>query len=587
MKKILLITLVFSTTMAISACSNTERKSGEYDSLQVSNPDEMNSEEKSPEEESPEETPEEDDMQEIVMTNPMIWADVPDPDIIRVGEYYYMVSTTMHFTPGIPIMRSADLVNWEIISYVYETLGDEGKHNLQDGENIYGNGAWAASLRYHEGVYYVCFASYDTGKTYIFQTESLEDGPWISAEINGVYHDPSILFDNDGRVYMIYGVGAIKAIELKDDLSGLKYAGLSFNLFDATKHGYYVNFEGSHAYRINGYYYIFGIEWPNTGSQRRTQWCYRGKALYGDFEGRPVFDDSFNYGNSGVAQGGIVDSPSGDFYTILFQNHGAVGRIPILLPLSWEDDWPVIGVDGKTPVQMTMKTSDLEPNKNIVSNDEFGYDKDELLLSWQWNHNPDNSKWSVTQRPGYLRIINGEPVENILSARNTLTQRTLGPSFTSEVKLDTAGMKPGDYAGIAAFQNKYGMLGVRVNENGSKDVIMATNDGTGNPQERFSTPIIEDKIYLKVQYKFDSGSSKRLNSIDKAYFYYSLDGEDWIEIDYILQMSYTLDHFTGYRTALFSYGTLEADGYADFDYYRYTVSEPYNDLDTMEVLKDD
>ena len=131
------------------------------------------------------------------------------------------------------------------------------------------------------------------------------------------------------------------------------------------------------------------------------------------------------------------------------------------------------------------------------------------------------------------------------------------------------------------------MLGVRVNEDGSKDVIMATNDGTGNPQERFSTPITEDDLYLKIEYKFDNGNSMRLNSIDKAYFYYSLDGEDWFEIDYILQMSYTLDHFTGYRTALFSYGTLEAGGYADFDYYHYTVSEPYEDLDIMEGLNNE
>lgn len=510
---------------------------------------------------------------DMEMTNPLLWSDVPDPDVIRVGDYYYMVSTTMHFVPGVPIMRSTDLANWEIISYVYDQLADDEKHNLASGENIYSKGSWAASLRYHEGIYYVCFASYDTNKTYIYKTESLENGPWTHIEIPGVYHDPSLLFD-EGRVYLVYGNGTIKIIQLNDDVSGLKYAGFKFDLFNAAKDGNYVNMEGSHIYKINGYYYIFCIEWPNTGTQRRTEWCFRSRTVFGDYEGKVVFDDSFNYGNSGVAQGGIVDTPTGDYYAVLFQDHGAVGRIPILLPVTWEDGWPMMGVDGKTPATLTLE-SDQRTVESIVANDDFDYNNNKLKLPWQWNHNPDNILWSVIERPGYLRITTGSINPNILSARNTLTQRTLGPSFTGEIKLDTTGMKPGDYAGIAAFQSNYGMLAVKVDEKGNKYVIAAGNNGTGNPKEQFITEALQDNVYLKIEFKFSSGTITALTAIDKAYFYYSFDGKEWLDTGYELKMQYTLDHFVGYRSALFHYATQETGGYADFDYYHLTSSTKY------------
>ncbi|NLJ95933.1 MAG: glycoside hydrolase, partial [Clostridiales bacterium] len=238
------------------------------------------------------------------------------------------------------------------------------------------------------------------------------------------------------------------------------------------------------------------------------------------------------------------------------------------------DGWPIIGENGTTPLELTLVASDAVPNNNIVSNDEFDYDENKLLLSWQWNHNPDNSMWSLTDRPGYLRLTNGHVARNIFSAKNTLTQRTLGPSFTSEVKLHTSGMKSGDYAGIAAFQSTYGLLGVKVGEDDSiKYLILGTNDGEGDIKEEFSLPLTQDDIYLKIEYIFNTGTPKKLNVVDKAYFYYSLDGAQWTKIDYTLSMAYTLDHFVGYRTALFSYATLETGGYSDFDYYRYTVGE--------------
>lgn len=500
------------------------------------------------------------------VTNPLIWADVPDPDVIRVGDYYYMVSTTMHLSPGVPVMRSTDLADWEIVSYVYDILEDNDKYNLTDGKNVYGKGSWAASLRYNEGTFYVCFASLDMNRTYIYHTRDILEGPWERNILPGLYHDPSLLFDEDGRVYLVHGNGRIRITELTEDVSSVKPGGVDQLLINAVGENNIVNSEGSHFYKINGVYYLFLIEWPRTGTARRIEWCYRSNTLLGEYEGKIVLDDNYYYGNNGVAQGGIVETGEGEWFAILFQDHGAVGRIPILVPVAWEEGWPMMGINGRVPEQPGIKTAEQSSN-GVVAEDEFDYEENRLKLQWQWNHNPEPSAWSVTARPGYLRLTCNSVVPNLLSARNTLSQRTLGPDFVCETLLDTAGMNPGDYAGIAAYQNGYGMLGVKVSEDGSRQLILASNDGTGNPLEQSAVPLEQEKIYLKIQFMFDFGSIKNLTKLDKAYFYYSMDGTQWEKLDYALPMAYTLDHFMGYRAALFCYATAQNGGYADFDYY--------------------
>ena len=143
--------------------------------------------------------------QTSVISNPVIWADVPDVDVIRVGDTYYMVSTTMYFSPGAPIMKSNDLVSWEICNYVYDTYAQGDVQNLTNGKHDYAHGQWATSLRYHKGTYYVFFGSYGSGKSYIYKTNDIENGTWTRSEINGMYHDASLFFDDDGRNYLIYG----------------------------------------------------------------------------------------------------------------------------------------------------------------------------------------------------------------------------------------------------------------------------------------------------------------------------------------------------------------------------------------------
>ena len=173
--------------------------------------------------------------------------------------------------------------------------------------------------------------------------------------------------------------------------------------------------EGGHAYKINGMYYLFYIEWPNTGSCMRREICYRSTSLLGPYERRIVLEDDMGYHNKGVAQGAIFDLPDGSWCSMLFQDHDAVGRIPYLLPLRWEEDWPVLGYNGKVPESFTVPLKTCE-GKPLVISDDFNHTENRLALNWQWNHNPENSLWSFTERPGYLRLHTGISAESVLIA---------------------------------------------------------------------------------------------------------------------------------------------------------------------------
>jgi len=519
--------------------------------------------------------------------NPVIWSDVPDCDVIRVGDTYYMVSTTMFFSPGAPIMKSKDLVSWEICSYVYDTLADGDVQNLTNGKHDYAHGQWAASLRYHDGMFYVFFGSYGTGKSYIYKTNDIENGKWTRSELNGMYHDASMLFDDDGRNYLVYGGGGeIKIKELNSEMTGFKWGGLDKTLFKTGLDN--LAGEGSHVQKIGDYYYVFIIAWPSTSG--RIELCYRSKDLNGAFEGKTVLNSGLGTYGSGVAQGGIVDTPDGKWYGMLFQDHGSVGRIPVLVPVTWVDGFPMMGVNGKAPI--ALEVGENFTGTHLAKDDSFSYSSNDLALEWQWNHNPDNTAWSVTERDGWLRLHNKTAAKSIINARNTLTQRTEGPSCSSIIKLDSSGMKAGDCAGLSAFQFKYGNVGVRVADDGSKKVYMAENGGyssNANIMDSYDkiieeVPLNGNEVYLKVDFHFNN-VDENLNSsynIDKANFFYSYDGKNWTKIGSELSMSYDLKMFTGYRSGIYSYATKNTGGYADIDFFDYenygwnspTVIEP-------------
>lgn len=494
-------------------------------------------------------------------TNPVLYADVPDCSVIRVGNTYYMASTTMHMSPGVPIMKSTDLVNWEIVNYVYDRICENNEANLAGGKDMYGKGSWAASLKYNAGTYYCSFMSYTSGKTYIYQTKDIENGSWTKYEINGCYHDMSLLFDSDGRVYMLYGSGDIKFVELTADCTGIKWGGASGTLFKGSNLVGNSLFEGTQAIKVNGYYYVFNISWP--AGKPRLQYCSRSKSLYGPWEHKVVLETVFD-NVAGVAQGGIVDTPDGKWYGLLFQDHGAVGRVPVLVPVSWQNGWPIMGNDGRSVSKTMAKPNNNSTEKTIVKSDEFDGKsagkawKNGLALVWQWNHNPDNTSWSITQRPGYLRLKNGSTANQLTRAKNILTQRTYGPTCSGKIAMDVTNMKNGDVAGLTAFTYKYGYIGVKM-VNGAKKIVMVNAQNNSIPSEIASVDLRSDRVYLKVDCNFNTS---------KADFYYSTDSKTWLKLGNTLGMSYGLEHFMGYRFGLFNYATQQTGGYVDFDYFR-------------------
>jgi beta-xylosidase len=487
--------------------------------------------------------------------NPIIFADVPDMSMIRVGDSYFMSSTTMHMSPGVPIMKSKDLINWEIVNYAYNVLDTADALALKNGKNSYGRGSWASCIRYHNGTFYVSTFSSTTGKTYIWSTKDIEKGPWKEVSFNPSFHDHTLVFDDDGRVYLIYGNKKLTLVELNADLSGVKPGGTNQVIIEnsSAPSGNDSGLgEGSQLFKVNGKYYLFNITWPR-GSMR-TVVIHRADKITGPWEGRLAFQDL------GVAQGGIVDTPEGNWFAYLFRDYGSVGRIPYVVPVKWVDGWPVLGVDAKVPETLNLPVSKgLIPG--IVASDEFSRRKGEpaLPLVWQWNHNPDNNLWSVIQRKGYLRLTTGRVDTNFVSARNTLTQRTFGPECSGSTSLDVSRMKEGDIAGLALLQRKFGLVGV-IFKNGIKSIVMV-NAQSGKPVEIQSVPLKQKTVFLKADCDFR-------DKTDVALFFYSLDGKSWKQIGTQLKMEYSMPHFMGYRYGLFNYSTKNPGGFVDFDWFR-------------------
>lgn len=488
-------------------------------------------------------------------SNPVIFADVPDMSIIRVGDIYYMSSTTMHMSPGVPIMKSDDLINWKLVSYAYDTLTGNDAMSLNNGKNTYGRGSWASCIRYHNGMFYVSTFAQTSGRTHVYVTQDVEKGPWKAISFKPSYHDHTIFFDDDGRVYMIYGVGKLKIVELNADVSGIKPGTTEQVLIENASAPAGDNIglqaEGSQLFKVKGKYYLFNITWPKGGM--RTVVIHRADHINGPWEGRLALQDL------GIAQGGLIDTPAGQWFSYLFRDYGAVGRIPYLVPVQWVDGWPVLGTDGKVPEILDLPASKgLIPG--IVAPDEFNRSKNDpdLPLVWQWNHNPVKGLWSVRQRKGFLRLTAGRTDTDFLSARNTLTQRTIGPECSGSTMLDVTHLKDGDFAGLAMLQKRYGLIGV-MREGNSHSLVMVSAESEKAVETR-KIPISQNTVYFKIECQFR-------NKQDEAHFFYSLDGKSWYAFGAILKMAYTLPHFMGYRFGLFNYATKNTGGFADFDYF--------------------
>ena len=497
------------------------------------------------------------------MTEPkiVIPSDYPDPDVIRVGDAYYMVSTTMHFMPGCVILRSYNLLSWEFCSYVFDELEQTPGQTLADNRGVYGKGMWAASLKFHDNKFYVSFVANDTHKSYLFTADSIT-GPWKRSEIQGFYHDMSLFWDDDGRVFVVHGNMNISLTELESDLSGPKKGGVDKVIIKDNPQESLLGYEGSHLYKINGRYYNFMIHIPK--GKMRTQACFTADNIEGPWTGGDILCTDLGNWNSGVAQGGIVQDKQGRWFGILFQDHGALGRIPVLVPMEISEGVPSTG--SGTP-------EDNRPGYNYSPL----WSNDFTNPAWQWNHIPD--KTCCSREPGFYSIRTKKTVVNITQAVNSLTQRTFTEKCAGTVRLNACELNDGDFAGLAALEGEYGFIAVTKRQ--GKFYICAAEHKSKNspwamgvfdtdpPQIIAELPLENAGVELKLHFDLTRAQQK-------VWMSYRTVGQDknakdeFIQLGEPVQLRYTLDQFVGVRFALFCYSTVKSGGCAQFTDFNYS-----------------
>jgi beta-xylosidase len=477
-------------------------------------------------------------------TNPVIFADFPDPDVILVGDTYYMVSTTMFVFPGVTILKSNDLVNWDYCCNAVPRFDFNSCYNL-DACNRYGHGQWATSLKYNNGKFYLLFITLNEGG--FICSASKAEGPWEIRKLQKGFYDPGLFFDDDGRVFVAHGYGKIFITEVDRSFTPITKDSLVYS--GDIRDG----LEGSHVYKINNYYYLY----CTYGGVDGIQVALRSKNIFGPYEQKVVIRDTTKGVNFGVHQGALIRTQTNEWWTILFVDSGPFGRCPSLHPVTWIDNWPVAGIGGKGVVRH--KKPDVGkkyPIKDLPASDEFS--NKSLGMQWGWNHNPDSTKWSLNNRPGYLRLETSRIASGLPEARNTLTQRIIAcydqtiPTIGA-TKMDARNMKDGDIAGLAVFQDPYAYIAVKQNK-GSQFLLMVNNGKVID-----SLAMNNHEVYLRTIAS---------NSTKKASFEFSFDNKTFKPLGNDLSMSFNLSVFTGNKFCLFNYATKETGGYVDFDWFR-------------------
>ena len=519
-------------------------------------------------------------------TNPLFYDEFSDPDILRVGDDYYLAGTTMHTVPGLVILHSKDLVNWENISYCFDRFDfDDDAFSLRNHKEIYGQGVWAPAIRYANGQFYV-FTNIN-GKGLQCYTSKDIHGPWKHHNMQGRIYDLSVLFDDDGKIYAIHGYGEVKCTELKPDMSGPIEEAERTIIPEGNAVG-----EGHHMYKIGGMYYLISTDYRPNG---RTL-CSRSKSIWGPYETITITaDETFGYhaasltqvpqgeqyriGHDGtkfgipevdkdatactnIHQGGIVEDQSGQWWALLMMDFHSIGRTVTLAPITWKDGWPMLGLEGN--LGRAPRTW-LKPNINASVQPHAPYERSEnfngktLGRVWQWNHNPDDSKWKL--KNGRLRL-QSMPAEQLMWARNTLTQRVIGPVSVATVELYTKGMKDGDVAGLGNINVPCSWIGIV--KDGQQTILRCFEQATN---DTIDTSVTTDKLWLRIVGNYDH---------DSAHYEYSLDGEHYQQIGREMPLSYQLISFQGSRHALFAFNYKGKNGgYAEFD--NFSVEEPQAD----------
>lgn len=515
-------------------------------------------------------------------SNPLFYEEFEDPDPVRVGNDYYLASTTMHMNPAVIVMHSKDLVNWELASYCADKLDFGPPYRLEDGRGIYGAGIWAPSIRYHEGMFYV-FCNVNNAGLQVYRSKSAS-GPWERNQLPG-RHDQSVLFDDDlGKIFIISGGRSPYPIdEIAPDLrSFVPGARHQLTVPQGQRMG-----EGHHLYKIKGKYYDISAIPGGTVNQMVAKadsidgpWTVT-TMVDGESLGVPTVTPSRAAPNDRglwLHQGGMCDTPSGQWWSIIMSDHGSAGRMVSLVPITWDDDFPLIGLPGnlrKAPNTWVKPDTGVSQEQKPAFVHDDNFDGGKLNPLWQWNHAPDDTKWSLTEKPGVLRL-HSLPAVNYYAARNSICQRPPAPESIMTVEMDASGLAVGDNAGLALLSSPSSWIGLVKTADG---LTLQMADAVGGRGNRRGNAVDEGgaagnvtkgpdnspaHIWFRVHCNFDT---------DQSVFSWSANGKDFQTLGSPVTTRFQLQTFQGVRPSLFNFNTTgQPGGYADFD--NYTVEEP-------------
>lgn len=535
--------------------------------------------------------------------NPILNADYPDSDIEQVGDTYYMITSKQHMSPGMPILESKDMVNWSNVGHAFPRLSWAPEYNW-DRMNGYSFGVWAGDIAYHDGLWYVYQIDYQHGL--MVTTAKDIRGPWSEPIMmlpkKDVLDDPAVFWDEETKkAYILINTGEKqkspdnKIIGNENRLYEMSWDGTK--ILDEGKLVYTgMGAEAAKIYKIEDVWYIFLAQWtmgdtstrPGVKNPKndRKQIVLRSKeSIYGPYEVRTVMEKGTEFNDRSASQGGLMQAPDGSWWYMhqLIQNDDIPfqGRPQCLEPVTWIDGWPIIGVDEDEdgigePVKRHKKPIDGYPITAPSSDDDFS--SDTLGFQWEWNHNPRNSHWSLTERPGWLRLKASKVLDDapdhgpkinqwtnndgsdtaFWRASNTLSQRIMGiTTGTAVAKFDISGMQPNQLAGFVRYGGVYNLLGVEMAKDGTKHLFYMNSfaEKTIGPQ------ISSDHIYIRTS-----------NARDKATYEYSFDGKAFKAFGPSFTIAF--GKWTGDRLGFFTWNEKQDAGYIDVDWFTYNYDGP-------------
>jgi len=507
--------------------------------------------------------------------NPVLFADYSDPDAIRVGDDFYLVSSSFDTVPGLPILHSKDLVNWTIIGHVFAAQPPADHFAVVR----HGEGVWAPAIRHHDGRFWIFYPDPDLG--IYFSTATNPAGAWTPPQLvkagRGLI-DPCPFWDDDGQLYLVHGwaksrAGIANLLTLhKLSSDGTKVLDAGEVIIDGNKIPNWNTLEGPKLYKRHGYYYVFA---PSGGVTGGFQAVFRATSIFGPYEHRIVLDQGVTAIN-GPHQGAWVDTPTGENWFLHFQDRGAYGRVVHLEPMIWrDDDWPVIGDDpnhtGKGEPVLVHAKPDVGRSHPIAApqtSDEF--DGQTPGLQWQWNANPRDNWASLSVRSGFLRLASvpapktrndgTSAIKNLYDAPNFLLQKFPAPEFTVTTKMEFAPATSGEIAGLTVFGYDYALLGLRSTAEGLR-LVYIVNRGANLPEaeerEVAGVDTTNSRVYLRVT--VGGGATCR--------FAYSFDNQTFAPIGEPFKASG--DRWIGAKVGLIVSAEPSAakTGYADFDWF--------------------